>query len=234
MPEKALPAIHDTVRLWQDDERATLRACVRYREKKRVGWSLSWLRESASYVFDGKIPESALKQAVKANVPPGSRDSVWKAVQLLLDFIRKYGWQGIAIHPRDVPVGHGFTVKLRPVGKFFSPTRDRKCLVALQPRLDEQPNHEQFRIWHSALHYEFCCDPLEPLEALIVDLSRDEITGKRRLRELDLSKLALLDKTELDRRLDLVATCYLKAIELVPVLPVRQPKPKSTGQTELF
>ena len=117
---------------------------------------------------------------------------------------------------------------------FLSVKQRRKCLLTLQPRLDDGPNHEQFRIWLSALHYEFCCDPLESLEAVIIDLSRDERTDKRRLRELTPLTLPLLEKSELDKRLDLVATCYLRAIELVPELPMRRPKPKATGQTEMF
>jgi hypothetical protein len=234
MVERALPPIHDTVRLWRGDESATLRACVRYREQIKPGWSLSWLRESASYIFGREVSESALKQAVRAKVPPDSRASVWRGVELLLEFVRKYDWQGVQLQGRDVPVGHGCTIRLRPIGKFFSPTLKRKCLLVLQPRLDVFPDYEQFRIWLSAIHYEFCCDPLEPLEALIVDLSRDERTGKRRLRELDPSKMPLLDKAELDQRLDLVTNCYLKAIELVPVLPAHRQKTRDTGQTDLF
>jgi hypothetical protein len=233
MVRNALPPIHDTARLWQGNEHATLRACIQYRQKQRPGWSLSWLRESVSYIFDGKIPKGALKQAMRTKVPLDSRNSVWRAVLLLLRFVAEGGWQGVEIPGRDVPVGHKFTVKLRPIGKFFSTVRKKKCLLALQPRLDYSPSHEQFRIWHSALHYEFCCDPLEPLEAVIVDLSRNDETGKRRLRELGPSVLALLSKTELDQRLDLVARCYRKALEVVPDLPVRRPKP-TTGQSELF
>jgi hypothetical protein len=169
-----------------------------------------------------------------ANVPPGSRRSVWHAVLLLLKFIRTWGWQGVELQSRDVPVGYGFTIRLRPIGKFFSAKRKTKSLLALQPRQDNQPNYEQFRIWRSALHYEFCCDPLEPLEAIIIDLSRDFDSGKRILRELGSTVLPLLDKSELDRRLDLIATCYRRAIEVVPELPTRAPKPKPTGQGELF
>jgi hypothetical protein len=233
MAEKALPPIHDTARLWSGDERATLRACIQYRENRRPGWTLSWLRESAAHVFGGELSEKVLKQAIDSNVPPKARSSVLKAVQLLIKFVRKYAWHGIEIPARDVPVGHGLTVRLRPVGMFFSTIHKKKCLLAIQPRLDDAPNYEQFRIWISALHYEFCCDPLDPLEALIVDLSRDELTNRRRLRELNPQNLPLLDKVELDKRLDSVATCYLRAIELIPEI-ARQPKPKVPGQTEMF
>jgi hypothetical protein len=234
MASSALPPIHDAARLWQGDEDATFRACVRHVRKKRPGWTLTWLRDSASFIFSGKMSKGALKQAIKANVPPDSRKSVWHAVLLLLKFIKAYGWQGVEIQSRDVPVGHDFTVKLRPIGKFISLTRKRKCLLALQPRLDNAPKYEQYRIWRSALHYEFCCDPLEPLEAVIVDLSRDYDTGKRQIRELGPTILPLLDKTELDQRLDLVARCYRRALEVVPKLPAGRAKPKSPGQSELF
>lgn len=234
MARDNLPPIHDTVRLWRGDERATLRACIQYRERQRPGWSLSWLRESASYIFSGTLSKGALKQAVRMKVPPESRNSVWRAVLLLLKFLRECGWKGVEVQSRDVPVGHGFTVRLRPIGKFFSSSRKEKCLLALQPRLDNEPTMEQFRIWRSALHYEFCCDPLEPLEAVIIDVSRDQDTGKRRLRELGHSTIPLLDKVELDRRLDIIATCYRKALEIVPRLPARRMHPKVPGQSELF
>src|ERR1700733_4495017 len=171
MGERNLPPIHDAVRLWVGgDEQATLRACMRYRQKQRPGWSLSWLRESVSRVFSGKLSKSAIKVAVRTNVPADSRKSVWQAVVLLLSYVKKWNWEGVELSGRDVPVGRDCTVHIRPFGKFFSGRRKAKCLLALQPRLDSQPDYEQFRIWRSALHYEFCCDPLEPLEAIIIDL----------------------------------------------------------------
>ena len=65
--------IHDTARLWSGDERATLRACIQYRENRRPGWTLSWLREFAAHVFGGELSERVLKQAIDLNVPPKAR-----------------------------------------------------------------------------------------------------------------------------------------------------------------
>jgi hypothetical protein len=95
------------------------------------------------------------------------------------------------------------------------------------------PGFEQFRIWHSAIHYEFCTDPSEPLDAMIVDLSKNQVSGKRELRELTEKKLPLLERAELNARLRLIGSCYKKAIEVVPHLPERAPTHRHRGQKEL-
>jgi hypothetical protein len=74
---------------------------------------------------------------------------------------------------------------------------------------------------------------MEPLDAMIVDLSKNQVSGKRELRELNARKLPLLEKSELDDRLTLVGTCYEKAIELVPHLPERAPNRRDRAQTEM-
>jgi len=234
MGEKLLPPIHDTARLWHRTEVATLNACIAYRRRQRPGWTLSWLRENAVHILNGDIAETALRHSISQYVPPESRKSILHALELLLRFVRKYQWQGIELPTHDVPVGRGFILRVRPVGVFLSRTKGRKVAIALQPRLDYAPNDEQNRIWFSAVHYEFCCDPLDPLETMIVDLSKDATSGKRRLLELTSPKIAILPKKEFDERLDLIATCYEKAIDLVPELPAKPPKPKDPNQTELF
>jgi hypothetical protein len=109
-----------------------------------------------------------------------------------------------------------------------------RWLLAIQPRLDDVPTLEQFRIWHSALHHQFCCDPLDPFEAMIVDLSKSEVSGQRRLRPLSAKQLPILEKKELDDRFDLVATCFRRSIELAPHLAVKPRRARDTGQGELF
>ena len=234
MSAENLPPIHDTCRLWQRGEDETLHACTRYRRTQAAGWSLSFLRDAAPRILTGEVPETALWRAVRTNVPEEGRDSVWRGVKLLFDFVRRHHWRGVELPPRDVPVGHGFTVRISPIGVFSSDLMKGKWLLAIQPRLDDVPTLEQFRIWHSALHYEFCCDPLDPFEALIVDLSRNQVSGQRRLRQLSTEQLPLLEKKELDDRFDLVATCFKRSIELVPQLSIKPRRATDTGQGELF
>jgi hypothetical protein len=234
MSAENLPPIHDTARLWQGGEEETLHACNRYRRTQAAGWSLSFLRDAAPRVFAGELTETALWRAVRAHVPEEGRDSVWKGLKLLLNFVQRHQWRGVEIRPRDVPVGHGFTVRITPIGVFSSNLMKGKWLLAIQPRLDDVPTLEQFRIWHSALHYQFCCDPLDPLDALIVDLSRNEVSGQRRLRRLSAEQLPILEKKELDDRFDLVASCFKRSIELVPELSIRRRRERDTGQGELF
>jgi hypothetical protein len=227
-----LPPIHDTVRLWQGSDLATFQACVSFRKRVAPGWTLSWLRESAAHVLAGELAESALRQAVRANVPEKAQRSVLRGLELLLEFIEKHRWEGIGIPARDIRCG-ALNTEIRPIGKYYSQTLKRRSLLALQPRLDDVPSFEQFRIWHSAIHYEFCTDPSEPLEAMIVDLSKNQVSGKRELHELTERKLPILERAELSARLTLVGSCYKRAIETVPHLPEKTPHKRSREQKEL-
>jgi hypothetical protein len=232
--ERPLPAIHETARLWFPSEAKTLNACSAYLRTLKPGWSLSWLRDAAPQILNNALSESALRSAVDQNVPERARDSVWAAVKLLLEFARRGQWSGIALPPHDVPVGLGLTVRVRPIGMFNSPVRSERCLMALQPRQDYAPTYAQDQIWLSALYYEFCTDPLEPLEPRILDLSLGDGGNHRTLTELTRTELPLLSKDELDSRLDLVARCFVRAKEAVPPPEVRRPKERPSGQIDLL
>lgn len=236
MSDKSLPPIHETVRFWHPEEQATLRSCIAYRQRTPPGWSLTWLRDATGHVLDGGLGEAALRHALDSNVPNDSRSSVWEAVQLLRKFAAEYQWRGVSLPTRNVAVGLGFSVQLRPVGMYQSFSKHRKCLLAVQPRLADAPNLEQIRIWLSSLYYEFCCDPLEPLEPLIVDLSRSEVTRLRALRELSPSTHPLLAKPELDTRFEVIVSCWKRAVELVPLRPTREKKraAEESKQKDIF
>ena len=233
MSDNNLPPIHDAVRLWQGNEAATLRECVASRKRRLPGWTLSWLRESAANVLSGELKSSALRQAVRTHVPLVAQRSVLKGLELLLEFIQKHKWQGTELAAREIACDD-LTVVLRPIGKYYSALLQKEYLLAIQPRLEDVPTDEQFRIWHSALHYEFCRGELGHLEVMIVDLSKNEISEKRELRELTSKKLPLLLPEETTQRLDLIGSCYQKAIELVPHLPERARTTKHSVQRELF
>jgi len=232
--KRTLPAIHETSRLWFPSEAKTLSACVSYLQGLKPGWSLNWLREAAPQIIGDALSESALRSAVDRQVPERARDSVWAAVELLRNFAKAGKWSGIALPYHDVQVGLNLTVRVRAVGMFYSPVRMERRLIALQPRQDFAPTLEQSQIWISALYYEFCCDPLEPLQPSILDLSRGIGKGKRSLSELTSKQLSVLSKDELDSRLDMVARSFVRARDLVPP-PKLKPSPKpSTGQSDFF
>src|SRR5690348_1486248 len=94
--KRSLPAIHETSRLWFSTEAATQNACVRYLQGLKPGWSLSWLREAAPQILNNELSEGALRSALERHVPERARNSVWSAVQLLLEFARRDKWRGIA------------------------------------------------------------------------------------------------------------------------------------------
>lgn len=231
---RQLPAIHEAARLWFSSDAKTLEACVRYLRALKPGWSLNWLREAAAKIINNELHEAALRAAVEQNVPERARDSVWSAVCLLVAFTKEGAWRGIPLPHHDVPVGRDLTVRVRPVGMFYSPVKNERRLIGLQPRQDFAPTHLQDQIWMSALYYEFCCDPLEPLDPLILDLSRPSVAAARCLTELTSAQLAILSKDELDARLDRVARCFEAAREVVPPPAPRARKAKPTGQIELF
>jgi hypothetical protein len=226
--------MHEAARLWHSSESATLSACVSYRRSLKPGWSLTWFRDVAAHVLNDAVPQSALLQALNKHVPERARNSVWQSVELLIGFARSNKWSGVALPDHDVPVGLGLAVKLRPVGMFFSPVRNERYLLALQPRLDYAPTLEQERIWLSSLYYEFCCDRLQPLRPAIVDLGRDKGASKRELRELGIEQLPILELGELNARLSLIASCYKRAIEMVPPPSPKPKEQKPSGQGKLF
>ncbi|HTT99326.1 MAG TPA: hypothetical protein VMF58_14860 [Rhizomicrobium sp.] len=230
--KRNFPAIHEASRLWLPTEDGTYKACVEYLRGLKPGWSLSWLREATPKILNNELSEAALKTAVEHNVPENGQASVWAAVQLLMKFAQEGRWQGVALPHHDVPVGLDLTVRVRPVGMFYSPVREERRLFALQPRLDFAPTYDQDQIWLSALYYEFCCDPLEPLQPSILDLSRQG--SGRQLSELTSTQLPILAKEDLDARLDLVAKCFIRAREFVPAAEARPRKEKPTGQIDLF
>jgi len=231
---RKLPAMHEASRLWFPTDAETLKACIAHLTGLKPGWSLSWLRDSAPFILNRELQESALRRALERHVPENAQDSVWAAVLLLIKFAREGQWTGVALPPHDVKVGLDSSVLLRPVGMFYSPTRNERRLFAIQPRLDYAPKPDQEQIWLSALHYEFCCDPLQPLKPSIIDLARSHKTHARSLVEITSANLPILDKEELDAKLDRVARCFVLAKGLVPPVEPRKSKEKDTGQIEMF
>jgi hypothetical protein len=228
-----LPPIHDAVRLWERNDVATLRACIAYRKRKLPGWTLAFLREKASYIFSGELNESALRQAVRKYVPPDSQKSVLEGLDLLLRFIERHRWQGKQLPPCDL-VFDGLPVQLRPIGIYSSNVLKKKCVLALQPRLEDVPTNEQFRIWLSAMHYRYCKDSAGTLSAMIVDLSKNPVSGKRELREITSRKFPLLPEKEMNARFQLIASSYGRAIQEVPDLPLNPWSRKSSAQKRLI
>lgn len=233
MADHRLPPIYDAVRLWGKSGPETLRACVAFRKRQPPGWTLAFLRNKAPYIFSGEIKESALRQAVRKYVPSESQRSVFEGLDLLLRFIKKHKWQGKQLSGCDL-VYEGLATQLQPIGAYYSESLKRKFVLGLQPRLENIPTDEQFRIWLSALHYQYCIGRSEPLGAMIVDLSKSTVNGKRELRELTSKKIPLLSIDEMNERMTLVGLSYNQAIKVVPELPSR-PTPKiSPAQRKLI
>jgi hypothetical protein len=222
---EGLPPIHDFVRFWQKSEAATLSACVKFRKTPLPGWTLAWLRHAAPVIMTREISETALRHAVRERVFPEAQPSVLKAVELFWKFAEKHQWKGRAQLASAYKIPSGLTVKVDPIGRYFSQHTKSEWLVALQPRQDDIPNDEQFKIWRSVLVYEFCAGEDA---AMIVDLSRNSVNQKRELRELTARKFPLLTKNELDERLEFVGACYRKAIDLVP----ERPRPPSRDKDD--
>jgi hypothetical protein len=168
-----------------------------------------------------------LRQAVKANVPEGSRLSVNKALDLILRSKDRHKWQGTQLLRKIIPCGIGET-SLQPIGKYHSTKLKREFVLALQPRAEDIPNLEQFRLWHSSLYYNYAVE--HSIDALIIDVSKNGVSGNRELRELHQSKIPLLEKRMLDERLGRVAIQYFRALEEVPAQErlIKQ----SSGQTK--
>lgn len=226
MTPRGLPPIHDLARLWRRSEPATIEACVDFLRIKPPGWNLLWFRECAPRIVAGELGPSSLREAVRVNVPNEARRSVQTAIDLFLEFIKKHRWKGEFGPPQDLILDHS-KVRLRPIGRYKSSFLQKDFLLALQPRSEDIPNLEQFRIWHSALHHVFCAKRTD-MQVMIVDLAKNNISGKREVQELTNSRLPLLDPRELNDRLALTVSCFRKADEIVPKSPPS--KPRSPGQ----
>ncbi len=227
-----LPPIHDTVRLWDKNESAVLQACLAFRKKAAPGWTLAFLREKAPYVFGGQLSENSLRVAVRRYVPPESQRSVFEGLGLLLRFIQRHQWEGKELPPCDM-LFDGLPVELRPVGTYYSHILKQKFALALQPRLENVPTDEQFRIWLSALNYRYCHSPADSVSPMIVDLSKNPVSGKRELRELISRKIPLLSEAEMNTRLHVVASNYKMAINQIPELPTKTKPKTNPGQGHL-
>ncbi|MDO9298076.1 hypothetical protein [Bradyrhizobium sp.] len=170
------------------------------------------------------MSEIALRHAVREKVFPEAQPSVLKAVELFWRFVEKHKWRGNSLSASAYRLPNGLSVKIDPIGKYYSQHTKSEWLVALQPRQGDVPDDEQFCMWRSALVYELCAGEDA---AMIVDLSKNPVSQKRELREVTARKFPLLAKSELDERLELVSGCYRKAIDLIPERPRRPPREDS-------
>lgn len=218
---EGLPPIHDLVRFWHRSPEATLGACLQFRRKPLPGWTLNWLRQAAPIIMTRELSEIALRHAVREKVFPEGQASVLKAVELFVEFVKAHQWAGNSLSPSFYELPNGAKVKTEVIGRYFSKKTGSEWVVALQPRQDEIPNDEQFAMWRSALCYEF---NVSKDEVMILDLSRNRVSGKREIREITGRKFPLLPKAELDDRLNLTASSYQRAIEIVPERPRRPTK----------
>jgi hypothetical protein len=165
---------------------------------------------------------------VKENVPPESQQSVLRALELFWRFVEKHKWTGVALSAGSYRLPSGIEVKLRMIGRYYSEHLKETWILALQPRQDDAPNPEQYSMWRSALFYEFC---KVKDNVMIVDLSKNMVSQKRELRELTARKCPILARSDLEDRLELVAACYRKAVELIPERPSRPKFDKDSGQS---
>jgi hypothetical protein len=179
------------------------------------------------------LHERTFKEAIREHVPTESQRSVADALELLVKFADKHKWTGQVVPKASFKLADGSIIRLRAVGRFFSNRENKNFFLALQPRADDTPNLEQFRMWRSALHYEYIQSNLDDAEAMIVDFSRNPVNRKRELSEFSSQKLPLLSREELESRFQIVVTCFLKAIELVPNDPSRKSR-GSQAQGKLF
>lgn len=164
------------------------------------------------------LTETALRNAVREKVFPEAQKSVLRGLELFFRFVEKHEWRGKGLSAQNYRLPSGAEIKLEPIGRYFSSYLKAQWLVALQPRQDDFPDSEQFCMWRSALYYQFCNDIDN---VMIVDLSKNSVSQKRQLREVTSEKFPLLDRSELDDRLELVAASYQRAVELIPERPAR-------------
>jgi hypothetical protein len=213
---EGLPPIHDLVRFWHRSSDATLGACVQFRRKPLPGWTLGWLRQAAPIIMIRGLSETALRHAVREKVFQEGQASVLKAVELFVEFAEAHQWSGNSLSPSFYELPSGAKIRTAAIGRYFSKKTEKEWLVALQPRQNEIPNDEQFAMWRSVLCYEYeAADD----RVMIVDISKNPVSQKRELREITSRKFPMISKSILDDRLDLVASCYRKAIEIVPERP---------------
>lgn len=211
-----MPPIHDLVRFWHRSSEATLGACLQFRRRPLPGWTLGWLRQAAPIIMTRGLSEAALRHAVREKVFPEGQASVLKAVELFVEFAKAHQWTGSSLSPSSYELPCGAKVKTEAIGRYFSEKTNSEWLIGLQPRQNEIPNDEQFAMWRSALCYEFSTSSNA---VMILDLSKNPVTGRRETREITERKFPLLSKAELEERLDLVVSCYRKAVEIVPERP---------------
>ncbi len=166
----------------------------------------------------GGLTKTALRNAVREKVFPEAQKSVLHGLELFFGFVEKHQWQGKDLSAQNYRLPSGAVIKIEPIGRYFSKHLNSEFLIALQPRQDGFPDHDQFCMWRSALRYQFCRDVDN---AMIVDLSKSPVSQKRQLREVTSRKFPLLGQSELNERLEMVAASYLKAVELVPERPAR-------------
>jgi hypothetical protein len=139
------------------------------------------LRHAAPIIMTRELSEIALRHAVREKVFSEAQASVLKAVELFWKFVEKHQWKGNSLSASAYRLPNGLSVKIDPIGKYFSQRTKSEWLVALQPRQGDIPNDEQFCMWRSALVYEFCAGKDA---AMIVDLSKNPVSQKRELREV--------------------------------------------------
>jgi hypothetical protein len=182
--------------------------------------SLSWLRRAAYQVLSGQLPLSALDRTIEIKLPPNAWASVKLAVRSLLWFAAEKAWVGETLPSFNLEVGRGFVMPVRAVGRFHS--KSGRWVVGLQPRLDGGPNLEwQMQTWLALLNEAYCTDPLAQAVPLVLDVGRDRVTGRRGFHPIDTSVVPLIDRDELNFRMNRFIDCYLRAKELVPVRPRR-------------
>jgi len=221
MPSNPIPPFYEVARLTHQTDEATLKACIKYRLTPPPEMSLSWLRQSDYKVLSGRLTLAALENSIDNKLPPNARPSVKLAVKSLLDFAKEKAWLGEPLPRFNLEIGRGAVLPVRVAGRFHS--KDNRWVVGLQPRLDGAPSlFWQMQTWLALIQEAYCLDPLAPAEPLILDVSRDPITGKRGFHAIGLSEVPLITRDELNNRLNRFLDCWARAVEAVPVRPRRE------------
>jgi hypothetical protein len=184
---------------------------------------LNWLRQWAPRIFSGELSQVSVMQAVRANAPEEAQASVGRAVELIFRSIATHEWRGQSLKPKKLLVSD-FEIELSPIGIYRSKKYGKDFLLALQPRAEDVPTLDQFKIWHSCLFYNFLVS--KSADVMIVDLSKNAVNGKRELRELTSRKLPLLGKGPSEFRLSNVLRQFDRALKAAPSQPKKRPGPK--------
>lgn len=230
MAEDVIPPYYEVARLLFRDREDTLKACVKYRSTPAPDMSLAWLRNAAYQVLSGQITLAALLNTIEMKVPPNARQSIRAAVERLIAFAIEMDWVGERLPDFTLEVGRGYTMQVVSVGRFSSPRG--RWVVGLQPRLDNAPSLEwQIETWLSFLNEAYCADPLAPATPLILDVSRNPLTGLRGFHAVDPAVVKILSKSELDARMDQFLDCYEEAKKIIPVRPKKSRRSKKEDDT---